>query len=297
MFAAPWPVRAMFATLERVAPEIGARRAEKIWFTLPPRRHQPMTEHPGGTRFVATVGKLPGSAQRAGGADRRTPLHGHEIVGTAWGDGPAVYLVHGWAGHRGQFSGFVAPLLARGFRVVAFDMPSHGESAPGAFGPRSSTFVEFTDALNDVVARFGRPHAIVAHSGGSISAAAALADGMTAERIVMLAPMASPESYLRQFATVLGFGPRTYTRLARRVERRVGVPMRHFDIPELGRAVAMPKTLVIHDRHDRSTSVADGAAVAAAWPGARLHVTEGLGHNKILRDPGVIAEVVDFVSA
>jgi pimeloyl-ACP methyl ester carboxylesterase len=214
-----------------------------------------------------------------------------------WGDGPAVYLVHGWAGNRQQFAGLVEPLVARGLRVVAFDMPSHGESAPGAFGPRSSTFVEFTSALTAVVARFGEPHAIIAHSGGSISAVAALSDGLPAQRLVMLAPMASPQSYLGQFAAVLGFGSRTYARLASRVERRVGVPMRHFDIPELGRAIAMPKTLVIHDRHDRSTSVADGEAIAAAWPGAELHVTEGLGHNKILRDPDIIAEVVDFVTA
>jgi hypothetical protein len=43
--------------------------------------------------------------------------------------------------------------------------------------------------------------------------------------------------------------------------------------------------------------VTDGAAIAAAWPGARLHVTSGLGHRRLLRDPNVIAEVVEFVTA
>jgi pimeloyl-ACP methyl ester carboxylesterase len=72
--------------------------------------------------------------------------------------------------------------------------------------------------------------------------------------------------------------------------------MHHFDVPELGRAVAMPPTLIVHDRDDASTPVADGAAIAAAWTGSRLSVTSGLGHRRLLRDPDVVAEVVEFVS-
>lgn len=279
MFSAPWPVRAAFGTLERVAPAVGARWAERIWFTLPrPKQPRPAPSHPVGTRFV-------------------TAVDGHDVVGEVWGDGPPVYLVHGWAGHRRQFREFVAPLVARGFRVVAFDMPSHGESAPGRYGPRSSAFPEFTAALIRVAAEFGRPHAVIAHSAGAIATAGALCDGLSADRVVLLAPMASAQSYLRQFATVLGFGDRTSTRLVARIERRVGAPMHHFDLPELARAVTMPPALVIHDRTDRSTSVTDGAAVAAAWPGARFTVTTGLGHNRILRAPEVIADAVDFIAA
>ncbi len=74
------------------------------------------------------------------------------------------------------------------------------------------------------------------------------------------------------------------------------MPLRHFEVPELGRAVAMPPTLVVHDRDDASTDVGDGEAIAAAWPRAELTVTTGLGHRRILRDPGVVAQVVDFVS-
>lgn len=279
MFSAPWPVRAAFGALERLAPALGARWAERIWFTLPrPQPSGPERGHPGGTRFTTVV-------------------DGRAVVGEFWGDGRPVYLVHGWAGRRGQFREFVGPLVARGFRVVAFDMPSHGDSAPGPSGPRSATFPEFIAALTGVVGEFGQPHAIVAHSAGAVATAAALCDGMSTERVVLLAPMASARSYLGQFRTALGLGDRTVTRLVARIERRVGAPMRHFDVPELARAVALPPALVIHDRTDRFTSVTDGAAVAAAWPGARLIVTTGLGHNRILRAPDVIAEAVDFIAA
>ncbi len=279
MFSASWPVRASFRVLDRAAPGVGARWAERIWFTLPRLKSQPK------------------GRDAAQGRPFTLNVDGHDVVGEVWGYGPAVYLVHGWAGYRDQLTPFVTPLVARGYKVVAFDAPSHGDSGPGAFGPRSSTIPEFATALTRVVAIHGPARVIVAHSMGATAAAVALCDGLRAGRLVMLAPMASPLSYARQFASVLGFGERTFRRLVTRVERRVGAPMRHFDVPELGRAVAMPPTLIVHDRDDLSTSVTDGAAIAAAWPGARLHVTSGLGHRRLLRDPDVITEVVDFATA
>jgi pimeloyl-ACP methyl ester carboxylesterase len=281
LFAAPPPVRAAFRMLDRTAPGLGARWAERIWFTLP--RPSALPE----TRTVASAPSTPFALD----------VGGHNVVGEEWGYGPAIYLIHGWAGHRGQLAAFVLPLVARGFRVVAFDAPSHGLSAPGAYGPRSSSIPEFAAALTAVVATHGPAHAIIAHSMGGTATAVALCDGLRAGRVAMLAPMASPVTYARQFAAVLGFGERTYRRLVARVERRVGAPMHHFDVPELGRAIAMPPTLIVHDRDDASTPVTDGAAIAAAWSGSRLHVTSGLGHRRLLRDPDVVAEVVDFVSA
>jgi pimeloyl-ACP methyl ester carboxylesterase len=232
-----------------------------------------------------------------GGRPFTVEAAGRRLAGQEWGAGPAVYLLHGWGGWSGQLAAFVAPLIERGHRVVAFDAPSHGRSGPGAFGPRSSSILEFAAALTAVVAAHGPAHAVIAHSMGGTATAVALCDGLHADRVVLVAPMASPESYARQLGAALGFGAATHRRLIARIERRVGAPMHHFDVPDLGRAVAMPPTLVVHDRTDTFTPVSDGAAIAAAWPSARLHVTDGLGHGRLLRDPGVVAEIVDFVAA
>jgi hypothetical protein len=39
-----------------------------------------------------------------------------------------------------------------------------------------------------------------------------------------------------------------------------------------------------------------GLRVARAWPDARLLLTEGLGHGRILRDDGVTRAAADFIS-
>lgn len=58
----------------------------------------------------------------------------------------------------------------------------------------------------------------------------------------------------------------------------------------------MERALVIHDEGDREVPFDDGASIAAAWPGARLVQTTGLGHRKILRDEAVIATVTSAIT-
>jgi pimeloyl-ACP methyl ester carboxylesterase len=54
--------------------------------------------------------------------------------------------------------------------------------------------------------------------------------------------------------------------------------------------------LVIHDRGDREVSFGSGLKLARAWKGARLVATDGLGHNRILREPDVVQDSVDFIA-
>jgi fermentation-respiration switch protein FrsA (DUF1100 family) len=54
--------------------------------------------------------------------------------------------------------------------------------------------------------------------------------------------------------------------------------------------------LIVHDRDDDVVPVADGEAIAQAWPGARLVRTDGLGHKLIVRAPAVVTQAVDFIA-
>src|SRR4029453_9067342 len=166
-YVSPPPIRAAFWFLERVAPGVGARWAERIWFRLP--------RPPSSTRATTDAGA-------ASGKRFAVKSDGARIAVETWGEGTPVYLAHGWAGRRGQLSALIDPLVARGHRVVAFDAPSHGDSSPGVRGPRSSSIPEFANALWAVVVRFGSPHAVIAHSMGATATAVALCDGLVAER-------------------------------------------------------------------------------------------------------------------
>jgi len=50
-------------------------------------------------------------------------IEGRRLNGVSWGEGPVVLLVHGGSGWGQQMSVDVEPLVAAGFRVVAWDAP------------------------------------------------------------------------------------------------------------------------------------------------------------------------------
>jgi pimeloyl-ACP methyl ester carboxylesterase len=267
-----------FALAERWAPSVAVRMATRAWFTIPP----PIPRD-----------RLPALPP---GAAARVELNGRALHAVTWGSGDPVYLVHGWGGRSEQLGGFVAPLVAAGQRVIAFDGPGHGASPAGSHGPRTTAIPELADALRAAVGEHGRPQAVIAHSMGAAVAAHAMRAGLRPAALVLLAPAADPRWVLDRFVRRLGAGPRVRAGLERAVVRRVGLPWEAFDVPSLARVLPVPPTLVVHDVADREVGPEHGRAITDAWPGARLVVTDGLGHRRLLRDPAVIDEAVRFVT-
>lgn len=273
-------VRTLFLTLDRVAPQRGAERAFDLWCDLPhnPGRRKDHRPHPG----VVT----------------RLPLEHGDVVVEVWGeeDRPVVYLVHGWGGWRGQMGAFVEPLLATGHRVVAFDAPAHGDAAPGVLGRDRGNVLEMLAALEAVAAVYGPARGVIGHSLGCAVTAGVVHAGLPADRLVLVAPSSDFEEITREFGRILGFGERTRSRLQRLMEDYCGRELASFDLGPMGADGAMPPTLVVHDRRDKESPYAVGERLADAWPTATLHATDGLGHQRILADPGVIALAVRHVS-
>lgn len=213
--------------------------------------------------------------------------------GAAASDAPAVLLVHGWGGHAGQMLPLATALAGQGLQTLLLEMPAHGRSAGS-----TSNLPQFARALEYVVARLQagglQLHAVVAHSLGANAAAHALSRGLAAQRLVMLAPPASPHAYTKLFAHMFGLSEPTRGAMQRRIEAREGILMPQFEPQAVGPRIRAT-TLVVHDRGDRINRFADGEAYARAIPGARLQATEELGHMKILKDPAVLAAVADFL--
>ncbi len=206
--------------------------------------------------------------------------------------GPVALLVHGWGGHGGQMLALADSLAQQGLRPVIVEMPAHGRSAG-----RVSNLPQFARAIEYVAARLAheghRVHTVVAHSLAANAAAYAASRGLNTQRLVLLAPPASPREYTRLFAAVFGLSEATRAAMQQRIEGREGVLMRQFEPDAVGWRVRVP-TLVVHDRHDSINPFADGQAYAAAIAGAQFMATDGLGHRKILKDAQVLGRVAIF---
>ena len=270
-------LRASFAVLDHFAPPLAARWALDIWCTVP-----------------TNAGRRRDARPRGGARSVLTTAAGCRLAVETWGDGPPVYLAHGWGGWRGQMGAFVAPLVEAGYRVVAFDAPGHGDSGPGARGPGRGNAAEFAQALTALIDAHGCAAGVVAHSLGGATAALAVRDGAPVSRLALIAPSPDPVGMTDALSVALGYGARTKRRFLVRLERLAERPLSDFDATTCTLAA---RTLIVHDREDKEVPYADGALLAQAWPSAEFVTTTGLGHQRILQDRAVVDQVCRFVAS
>jgi pimeloyl-ACP methyl ester carboxylesterase len=205
---------------------------------------------------------------------------------------PLALLVHGWGGHARQMLPLAESLAQQGLKPVLLEMPAHGASRGSV-----SNLPQFARAIEYAVGRLTQEghtvRVLAAHSLGANAAAFAASRGLPVERLVLLAPPASPYEYTRYFAHVFGLSEQTRAGMQKLIEAREAILMRQLEPPAVGPRIRVP-TLVVHDRADPINPFSDGQAYAHAIKGAQLLATTELGHRKILKDAGVLGRVAVF---
>lgn len=262
-----------FNSVGRFSPGLAARAAEAIF--VKSARPRP---RPDEAEFIASARHFTVEAV------------GQRIAGYHWGDsGRTVLCAHGWWSHAGRFTPLAQALRAAGFQVVALDAAGHGRST----GWRSS-MPEFAASIRAVADHVGAPHAIVGHSLGGSASLFAIDRGLATTRAVTIASPAGLSRWTEDFRELAGLSDAVFQLMIGNMERRLGLTWADLDITAAASRLEIPG-LVIQDAHDPDVLAAEGEALAGAWRGATLLRTEGLGHRAILRDPDVIAQVVEFV--
>ncbi len=272
-----FPLRSFFALSSRLVPALAAPLARRMFCM------------PRGLRHVAAdYSKVPPY-------EEITLAHrGQQVRAYGWHldtGRPRVLLAHGWAGHSLQFAALVASLIEAGYEVVAFDQPAHGASSGDAV-----TLPEFARTVQYVADTLGPFHAVIGHSPGGAATAFALSRGLEAKRAVLIAAPADAEAEIRRFARFLRIPEGVRAEMQRTIEKQEGVRMTELRARAVAPRINVP-ALLIHDAQDREVSPDCALEYAAGWRDSRLFTTRGLGHVRILRDAGVIAEVIRFIGA
>jgi len=274
----PLPVRVGIQALDwfsRFFPQTGTRAAEVLW-TSPRRFDRPEREE----EWLVAAERI------------LIPYGMTGIQGYVWGadNSPTVLLMHGWEGRGSQMAAFAEPLVQQGFRVIAWDVPGHGDSE----GSRAS-LVTFSDTVLAAIRHYGPVHGIIAHSFGGAGTTYALSAGIHVPKVAFVAPV-DPAVGARRSMRFLGLGEDLAQRLQVGMEQRFGLRFSEIAGPKLAPQMT-GELLVVHDEGDHVVPDADGEAYVSAWPNATRLRTKGLGHHRILRDSEVVQTVADFMSA
>lgn len=267
-----------FLTGSLLLPEYAAALAERLFLTPP----KPNVNHVPQSTFFAFLDAHASYVE----------YRGRSLASWRWGppDAPAVLLAHGWGGYAAQMRGFVPQLLRAGLRVVAYDQPAHGLSEG-----KLSGLPDFAGALAAVAMHHGSVRHVIAHSLGGPAVSIALSRGLDLHSVVLVSPPSDLVGYSRQFARWTWMPEALRRAMQAAIEERYGLHWFEIEVPRLAPRLKTP-ALVIHDHQDSFVPWEQGAALARAWPGARLLSTVGLGHGRILENDVVVRAAADFIA-
>lgn len=212
------------------------------------------------------------------------------LIAHKYGSGKTVLLVHGWGGRGLQLGSLIEPIVKQGFSVLALDGPAHGRS-PGDW----TSPTHFAGFLKSVSLELGSLHAIIAHSFGAVTTILALDNGVDADRAVLISGANRYGDILKTYSEILGLSPEASHLFTQAVSYRVGVAAKELMVADYFARVKQP-ALIIHDRNDKELKFTESEALAKANPKARLVITEGLGHRRILKSDILVQKVTEFLA-
>lgn len=229
----------------------------------------------------------------ARGNNSRIPFEGGELAVTTWGsDAPSVLLMHGWSGARAQMTGFVDPLLAAGYRVVAYDQPAHGES-----DGKMTNALEIAPTMDLIAKREGEFDAIIAHSFGTLITSYALVkrNFPPPARLVYFGSFNRLMDALPRFQAQANLPDAVIEGLRAMIYENFGRDVLDSIVNERMVSQILIPALMFHDTADNVTPVEDSRAIAQVWKSAQFIETEGLGHRGALQSEAIHKQVINFL--
>jgi pimeloyl-ACP methyl ester carboxylesterase len=271
-------IHALLRVLQRWSPRLAARAAFCL-FLKPQRRDLAQSD----IAFMA--------AARV----HRVRVGADQVRVYEWGSGSRTALIaHGWGSRASRFAPLASVLVARGWRVLAWDAPGHGLS-PG----HRSSLPQFMAALDAAASQLGPVQAVIGHSLGALAIVCARPDKAPAwfgalQKVVLISMPSGAPFLIQAFHGMFGIGAATDRYFQARFRRRFGTEPAFFTARPDDALRRLP-VLVVHDRADDIVPFAHGESALSTLGNARLLATEGLGHSALTRDTATIQSIGEFL--
>lgn len=199
-----------------------------------------------------------------------------------------VLLIHGWAGRGSQMYHLADKILENKMMVISFDGPAHGLSEG-----KQTNLLEFIESVKAIDNEFGPFDAAVGHSFGGMSLLNAVYNGCQFKKIVTIGADNSIPDIFDYFVSKMELSPRISASLKSLFESKYQRKISELNSDHCAKGVSIP-TLVIHDSEDRYVNVSSAFAIRQNLENGEILITNGLGHHRILKDPGIVERVVAY---
>lgn len=218
----------------------------------------------------------------------------NNLVGYRWNhpQPKKALILHGFSSTVKKFDHFVMPLVKKGYEVIAFDAPAHGDSSG-----KTINVYQYRDTIKKIYERFGPIHSFIAHSFGGLALSLFMEEQPYQEhkKLVLIAPATETESALNSFAAVLKIDEDVKAEMRKIIFERSGHTSAQISVRHAAEKITA-EVLWIHDEDDDVTPWADAEKVKQDnHPNFQFMLTKGLGHRRIYRDNKVKKAIMEFL--
>lgn len=283
-------IRTLFGMVDPIAPRLAGRIAFELFCRTPSRSKVSDREK----AVLAASGAFMAEARLHRLTAGRDCIAAHEFRPASGRWSSTVLVIHGWKSRTEHMRMLIDGFREAGARVVAIDLPGHGASAG-----RRLHLAKAVAAAQAADQWFGPFDAAVGHSfGGAVAVNAVVGsvagvEKVRAGRLVLIAAPSSMPMIFHDFGRFLNLGPRTQTAIAAIVQRIAGQPLEAY-AGQVQLADHPVETLVLHAADDKEVAPVHAEGYAKAGGRVRLAWVNGLGHRRVLADPSVVVQTVDF---
>ena len=201
-----------------------------------------------------------------------------------------VLFVHGWAGRSTQLYMIADKLLEKGYMVISFDGPAHGNSSG-----KTTAMPEFLNTITEIDKQFGPFEAAIGHSFGAMCLLNAITESFSVKKLVTVGAADTISDIILNFTKNLRVKPYVARKMKTFFDKKWHRDIDLHSSSKVAQKIKTP-TLVVHDINDGDVAVSCAIKIRQNLQNGKLLITEGLGHTKILRNSKVASKIVNFIT-
>jgi hypothetical protein len=211
--------------------------------------------------------------------------------GFKWGHGKhKVLIAHGWGSKAADFAELITALLTLDdLEIIAFDAPGNGSSEG-----ELSNLLLYVGAVKAIMSAYGAPDILIGHSLGAMANVIALREtGVKPSLLISLTPLIRLKENFEASMTAADVSREAQDTFLRSFEKHFGKPAGQYNLVDLYDFEG--KHWLAYDQHDLISPYSFIAEFLNTHQRIETHDYENTGHERIIKSPELINDVVKLV--
>lgn len=213
--------------------------------------------------------------------------------GFKWGTGKhKILITHGWGSKAADFGDIITALREIGnVEIIAFDAPGNGSSEG-----ELSNLLLFILAVEAIIKIYGKPDVLIGHSLGAMANVLAIREmEITPSLLVSLTPLVRLKENFEASMNAAGVQQPAQDEFLETFENLFGYPASWYNLNQQYLFDTEPKHWLAYDNADLVAPYPYLQEFLNAHPFINAKHYEGTGHERILKSPEMIGDLVNGV--